>query len=410
MGRLAWAAAIALTASGCGTGGTGGGGGGMGGGAGGAGGSGGGSGGSGGAGGSSGCGTVPGEQMGAMSAGNGLYLSATSPGGGLSVGLSSISFDGTSFSSSQSEIRFVGVGAKCGLTAVSTFPATGYAPTIAGTAGNGYFAQMPDGSFARFWVKSITAGEAQVVYQFPSTVCPMGGTLSSEKRGVSCAILRDGALSKGTGQTTVSGCVYPYVACAGTTMVETWGAGGSGGGVCIAFAGGSGGGGAGGGGYGKLIQSLTAGAFYAVNVGRGGEVTGGGFSSCPTQGWVGGKGGDSSFGPETGALLLAANGGEGGTGGSATGGVGGVGGTSAAVMMNSGGKGSNGTSNNGMTLCGGAGSIGPGGAGGPAGNGGAGADGGCKPGVAETPGGGGAGGSQNGSASDGASGRVTITF
>jgi len=352
-----------------------------------------------------------------------LLMSAMSP-AGTSIGAGDeLVLSGTSTLTGMGRatgntVLLVSTGPACGLGGITSIPMSGYAESVTLQQGYGYVAQLDDATYLRFYVTSLSASggapSVQIDYEYPTTLCPTGHTVTyGISSTVGCALSIDGVSETDEYAGAIAGrCAFPVVGCAESTTIRVWGAGGSGGDICTALSGGAGGGGGGGGGSGEQTVALTPGTFYVALVGVGGTPTGDGFSSCPAPAFAGGPGGDSSFFPEDGGVLLSAAGGQGGTGGGAAGGTGGAGGGSTATMSAVGGTGSNGVSNAGNTLCGGAGSCGPGGAGGSGAgpDGGAGGAGGCTPGSAGAIGGGGAGGSQGGPPTYGAAGQITIAW
>jgi len=184
---------------------------------------------------------------------------------------------------------------------------------------------------------------------------------------------------------------FTVPACANYICIEVWGAGGGGGGGINSGSTAGGGGGGGGGGYGQQCFIVTPNTNYTVTVGVGG--VGG------TVGGSGNVGNQSSVG-----TLISATGGNGGSGGAS--GTGGTGGSSTAAIRISGSNGQN------QVLY-------VGGRGGSGGNGGLGGDGGIWQtlgfnGNSPGGGGGGGGGTSNSSGakagSNGADGKVIISW
>ncbi|MHB8165177.1 MAG: SdrD B-like domain-containing protein [Sulfuricella sp.] len=294
------------------------------------------------------------------------------------------------------------VGPVCGVGGITSIPTTGYQSSLTLQQGYGYVGQMGNGTYIRFYVTSTQVGPViNIQYEYPATICP---TSDHAVFGVSSYTV-NGVIASGASGATAT---YAFVGCNGTAIVQAWGAGGAGGDPSLSFYGGNGGGGGGGGGYGTQDISMVPGQWYVVSVGVGGDIN---WNATPNASF--GIGGTSSIAVEAGNTISSATGGQPGTdGGSGTTfGTGGAPGSSNATIRASGAQGSDGQSNFNKTLCGGAGSMGPGGAGGAGGgSGGTGGSGGCTPGTPSTPGGGGSGGSQYGQPTPGAGGQVIIDW
>lgn len=320
----------------------------------------------------------------------------------------------------NSSVSVADLGAVCGLGGITAFPTKGQfssVGTLSLQLGHGYFVEAPNGSYARLYISNVVAGSSvDIQYEHPSVICPPAGVTMTYDlvngietyNGVSVTSVNSLGGTVDNNGTVGSSDSTPFFGCNANATVQAWGAGGGGGGN-YDYIGGAGGGGGGGGGYGTKSLALATGQYYLVTLGNGG------YGGIGLDGANGTSSSFSTFSASdtslTGTNIFVSVGGQGGkapTSHTASG----VGGTGGAGISNSGLSGSNGVPVA-TTPCvaGVSFGIGPGGAGGNAGGaGGLGASGGCTPGTAGIPGGGGAGASQNGAATDGAHGRVIISY